>query len=145
MSANNKKTENETLKNSNSKNKANPPLTTKINQNPSNKFNSKHRKTQVFNNFACSRKNLKVTSWNCNSYRAHQTEIGSFLEKNRPDILCLQEINLNDQEANFLLDFKGYDTYYKCRHTRSGGGVALVVSKSLSYSDLDQEVEKALA
>jgi hypothetical protein len=111
------------------------------------KISNKNKRSNdtVISNFACQKKNLNIISWNCRSAKAHLTEITAFLNLKRPDILCLQETNLNDQEANFFLDFTGYDTYFKCRDNKDGGGVALIISKSLSYSDLDLAFEKQLS
>ena len=35
---------------------------------------------------------VKIATWNVNGIRARQTQLLEFVERERPDVLCLQEI-----------------------------------------------------
>ena len=53
---------------------------------------------------------MKIISWNVNGIRAAMKKgLPVFLKKERPDILCLQEIKINDAaRAKEQFDFKNY-------------------------------------
>jgi len=72
---------------------------------------------------------LKIATWNVNGIRARQTQVQEFLERERPDVLCLQEIKAAvDQLPVWLCDLEGYWCYW---HGGKGySGVGLHVSKT---------------
>lgn len=41
---------------------------------------------------------MKIVSWNLNSIRARLEHVTSWLEENKPDLLCLQETKVRDEE-----------------------------------------------
>ena len=52
---------------------------------------------------------MKIATWNVNGIRARQSELQDFLERERPDVLCLQEIKASlDQLPLWLADTEGY-------------------------------------
>ena len=69
---------------------------------------------------------MKVATWNVNGIRARQSELQQFLEREQPDVLCLQEIKASlDQLPVWICDLEGYACYW---HGGKGySGVALHV------------------
>ncbi|MDB4986470.1 MAG: exodeoxyribonuclease Xth [Myxococcaceae bacterium] len=72
---------------------------------------------------------LKLTTWNVNGVRARKAELPTFLDRERPDVLCLQEIKAGaDKVPPELLELPGY---WSCWHGHKGySGVALLLSKA---------------
>jgi exodeoxyribonuclease-3 len=72
---------------------------------------------------------VKIVTWNVNGIRARQTEIQAFIEREQPDVLCLQEIKAAlDQLPVWLLDL---ESYHCCWHGGKGySGVGLHVRTS---------------
>jgi exodeoxyribonuclease-3 len=74
---------------------------------------------------------MKLATWNVNGIRARQAQVEEWIERERPDVVCLQEIKATpDQIPLFLCEIEGY----WCRwHGGKGySGVALHVSRSFS-------------
>jgi exodeoxyribonuclease-3 len=71
---------------------------------------------------------VKIATWNVNGIRARQTEVQAFIEREQPDVLCLQEIKASiDQLPVWLCDIEGYWCYW---HGGKGySGVSLHVRK----------------
>ncbi len=76
---------------------------------------------------------MKIATWNVNGIRARQAQVQEFLDRERPDVLCLQEIKAApDQLPAWLCEIEGY---WCCWHGGKGySGVALHVSKA-SYPE----------
>jgi exodeoxyribonuclease III len=74
---------------------------------------------------------MKIATWNVNGIRARQLEVQQFVERERPDILCLQEIKASSEQVPAALcEMEGYWCYW---HGGKGySGVGLHVSKALS-------------
>jgi exodeoxyribonuclease-3 len=72
---------------------------------------------------------VKIATWNVNGIRARQAEIEQFIERERPDVLCLQEIKASiDQLPVWLVDLEGYWCHW---HGGKGySGVGLHASKA---------------
>jgi exodeoxyribonuclease-3 len=72
---------------------------------------------------------LKIATWNVNGIRARQAQIHELIDKQQPDVLCLQEIKASiDQLPLWLCDLEGYWCYW---HGGKGySGVALHVRKA---------------
>jgi exodeoxyribonuclease III len=75
--------------------------------------------------------NFTIATWNVNGLRARQAQVQEWLERQRPDVACLQEIKATpDQIPAALWDMLGYWCYF---HGGKGySGVALLVSKALA-------------
>lgn len=71
---------------------------------------------------------MKLATWNVSGIRARQAQLQDFIERERPDILCLQEIKAAlDQLPVWLSEIEGYWCYW---HGGKGySGVALHVRK----------------
>ncbi len=67
---------------------------------------------------------MKIATWNVNGIRARQAEVQAWVERDRPDIVCLQEIKAaSDQVPAALCEMEGYWCYW---HGAKGySGVAL--------------------
>jgi exodeoxyribonuclease III len=76
---------------------------------------------------------MKIATWNVNGIRARQAQVQEFLDREQPDVLCLQEIKASvDQLPVWLCDIEGYWCYW---HGGKGySGVGLHVRKA-SYPD----------
>jgi len=73
---------------------------------------------------------VKIATWNVNGIRARQAQVQEFLDREKPAVLCLQEIKASvDQLPLWLIDLEGYWCYW---HGDKGySGVALHVRKDL--------------
>ena len=73
---------------------------------------------------------MKVATWNVNGIRARQAQVQEFLERERPDVVCLQEIKAGvDQLPVWLSELDGYWCYW---HGGKGySGVGLHVRKDI--------------
>ena len=72
---------------------------------------------------------FKIATWNVNGIRARQTQLQEFLDREQPDVLCLQEIKASlDQLPVWLCELEGYWCYW---HGGKGySGVGLHVRKA---------------
>jgi exodeoxyribonuclease III len=71
---------------------------------------------------------LKVTTWNVNGLRAREREVLAWIERERPDVLCLQEVKATREQVPATLSaVAGYFCYF---HGYKGySGVALLLSE----------------
>src|SRR5437016_10322055 len=74
---------------------------------------------------------MKIATWNVNGIRARQREVQDWIQRERPDVVCLQEIKAgSDQVPSALCEMQGYWCYW---HGGKGySGVALHVSKTFA-------------
>jgi exodeoxyribonuclease-3 len=72
---------------------------------------------------------MKVVTWNVNGIRARQVQVQELIDREQPDVLCLQEIKASiDQLPVWLCDIEGYWCYW---HGGKGySGVGLHVRKA---------------
>jgi len=74
---------------------------------------------------------MKIATWNVNGIRARQGQVQEWVERERPDIVCLQEIKaVSDQVPAALCEMEGYWCYW--HGTKGYSGVALHVRKEFS-------------
>ena len=74
---------------------------------------------------------MKIATWNVNGIRARAPQVEQFLDTERPDVLCLQEIKASRDQVPITL--AGRDDYWACWHGAGGySGVALLVHRDLS-------------
>jgi exodeoxyribonuclease-3 len=97
---------------------------------------------------------MKVVTWNVNGIRARELQLVEFIEREKPDILCLQELKAAPEQLPLsLVTPEGYTTYW---HGHKGySGVGLLLRKdtfgekpAFSHPDFDHEtriVEAATA
>jgi exodeoxyribonuclease-3 len=74
---------------------------------------------------------LKLATWNVNGIRARHAEVLEWIDSERPDVICLQELKASpDQVPITLCTMEGYWCYW---HGGKGySGVGLHVSKSIA-------------
>jgi len=71
---------------------------------------------------------LNIISWNVNGIRAVVRKgFIDFLKKEKPDILCLQEIKINDQKRELeKFDFKNYQEFWNSAKKPGYAGTAIL-------------------
>jgi exodeoxyribonuclease-3 len=74
---------------------------------------------------------MKVATWNVNGIRARQSQLQEWIEREQPDVVCLQEIKASlDQIPVWLCELDGYWCYW---HGAKGySGVALHVRQTVA-------------
>jgi len=77
---------------------------------------------------------MEIISWNVNGIRAAVKKgFTDFLKNKKPDILCLQEIKINDAaRAKEQFDFKGYQEYWHPAEKPGYSGTAILIRNDLS-------------
>jgi exodeoxyribonuclease III len=74
---------------------------------------------------------MKVATWNVNGIRARQSELQEWIEREQPDIVCLQEIKATqDQLPVWLCEIEGYWCYW--HGTKGYSGVGLHVRRTVA-------------
>ena len=73
---------------------------------------------------------MKVCTWNVNGVRAREAQVFEWLRREKPEVLCLQEIKASPHQVPVsLLEPEGYWAHW---HGEGGySGVALLISKEL--------------
>lgn len=74
---------------------------------------------------------MKIATWNVNGIRARQKEVLDFIARERPDVVCLQEIKASPDQLTFdLRDIEGYWGHW---HGGKGySGVALLFAHTFA-------------
>ena len=74
---------------------------------------------------------MKIATWTVNGIRARQAQLHEWIDRELPDVICLQEIKASlDQLPVWLCEIEGYWCYW---HGGGGySGVALHVSKRVA-------------
>ena len=74
---------------------------------------------------------MKITTWNVNGIRARAPQVEQWLDEQRPDVLCLQEVKANPDQVP--LSLAGRDDYWSCWHGARGySGVSMLVRRELA-------------
>ena len=67
---------------------------------------------------------MKIATWNVNGARAREAQLREFIDKEQPDVLCLQEIKASiDQLPMWLCEIEGYWCYWHGGKGYSGVGL----------------------
>ena len=74
---------------------------------------------------------MKVATWNVNGIRARQAQVQDWMDAEKPDVVCLQEIKASPEQLPvWLCELEGYWCYW---HGSKGySGVGLHVSKAIA-------------
>jgi exodeoxyribonuclease-3 len=72
---------------------------------------------------------LKIATWNVNGIRAREAQLCEWLERDRPDVLCLQELKATPEQIPARCSHDDYHVYW--HGMRAYSGVSLHVSKAL--------------
>jgi len=88
---------------------------------------------------------MRIYSWNVNGIRAvvRKGAIQEFMEKHKPDILCLQETKAEQGQAEF--DVSGYEEYWNSSKNKKGySGTAIFtkIKPLVIINDLPEEFVK---
>lgn len=77
---------------------------------------------------------MKLVSWNVNGIRAIMKKgFLDFLDKEKPDVLCLQEVKISDSaRLDARLDFPDYDEYWHSAKRPGYSGTAILVHKDFN-------------
>ena len=70
---------------------------------------------------------LRLLSWNVNGLRAvHRKGFLQWFSGERPDILCLQETKISEEQLSpDYREIEGYDSYFSCAERKGYSGVAI--------------------
>jgi exodeoxyribonuclease III len=69
---------------------------------------------------------MKVATWNVNGIRAREAQVIEWIERDRPDVICLQEIKAPpDKVPAVLCEMEGYWCYWHGQKAYSGVGLHL--------------------
>ena len=87
---------------------------------------------------------MKIATWNVNGIRARQTQFCEWLERDRPDVVCLQELKAEPAQVPAQCAHVDYHVYW--HGLRAYSGVSLHVRKDcfalapeFSHPDFDME------
>ena len=87
---------------------------------------------------------MKIATWNVNGFRAREKQFAEWLARDRPDVVCLQELKAERSQIPELPGLAGYDSYW--HGLRAYSGVSLHVKKGVleaapafSHPDFDME------
>ena len=68
---------------------------------------------------------MKIVTWNVNSVRAREERLLKFLDREQPDVVCLQELKVTEDDFPFLtVESAGYRAQVYAQKTYNG--VAIV-------------------
>jgi exodeoxyribonuclease-3 len=88
---------------------------------------------------------VKIATWNVNGIRARQAQVQEFIDREAPDVLCLQETKASiDQLPVWLCDIEGYWCYWHGGKGYSGVGLHVRRSRAperpgFEHPDFDYE------
>jgi len=72
---------------------------------------------------------MRIATWNVNGIRAREAQLCDWLERDRPDIVCLQELKATPEQVPARCSHVDYHVYW--HGMRAYSGVSLHVSKAL--------------
>jgi exodeoxyribonuclease-3 len=89
---------------------------------------------------------MKIATWNVNGIRARAAQVCEFLERERPDVLCLQELKADSAQVPEQCKVGGYHAYWHGSKMKAYSGVSLHMTESafaappaFSHPDFDME------
>ena len=77
---------------------------------------------------------MKIATWNVNGIRARQAQFCEWLERDRPDVVCLQELKAEPEQIPRQCHYTDYQVYW--HGLRAYSGVSLHVRKGLFETDV---------
>jgi exodeoxyribonuclease III len=87
---------------------------------------------------------MKLATWNVNGIRARQTQFCEWIERDRPDVVCLQELKAEPHQIPQQCNHADYHVYW--HGLRAYSGVSMHIRKGLfgtvpafSHPDFDME------
>jgi len=85
---------------------------------------------------------LKIMSWNINGIRAViKKGFLDFLKEEKPDILCLQEIKIDDTARNKEnFDFPNYEEFWNSAERKGYSGTMILIKNSLKKEIISKKI-----
>ena len=87
---------------------------------------------------------MKIATWNVNGIRARQAQVREWLERDRPDVVCLQELKAEPAQIPEQVKLEDYHVYW--HGLRAYSGVSLHIRKGVfdaepafSHPEFDME------
>ena len=87
---------------------------------------------------------MKIATWNVNGVRARQAQLREWMERDRPDVVCLQELKAEPSQIPEQVKLQDYHAYW--HGFRAYSGVSLHIRKGLfdaepvfSHPEFDME------
>src|SRR5687767_13855839 len=72
---------------------------------------------------------MKIATWNVNGIRARGAQLCEWLERDQPDVVCLQELKATPEQVPEPCKLVDYHAYW--HGARAYSGVSLHIKKSL--------------
>ncbi len=94
---------------------------------------------------------MKIATWNVNGIRAREAQLRDWVQRDRPDVVCLQEIKANPSQVPALLfDLGEYWCYWHGETSYSGVALlarrdALTERPAFSHPPFDRECRVVVA
>jgi exodeoxyribonuclease-3 len=89
---------------------------------------------------------MRIATWNINGLRSAQEQVVSFLESEKIDILCLQEIKVDEKRlSDDIRNFDGYQSYWFHAEKPGYSGVAVYTKlkpKKIEYGMDNKEFDR---
>ena len=88
---------------------------------------------------------MKITTWNVNGIRAREAQLLEWVQREKPDVICLQEVKASPEDVPAsLCNLEGYWCYWHGYKGYSGVGLHLrkelfPVRPSFSHPPFDNE------
>jgi exodeoxyribonuclease III len=89
---------------------------------------------------------MKIATWNVNGIRARAAQVCEFLEKEKPDVLCLQELKAGMDQVPEQCKVTGYHIYWHGSTLKAYAGVSLHINQNVfgeapafSHPEFDME------
>jgi exodeoxyribonuclease-3 len=87
---------------------------------------------------------MRIATWNVNGIRARQAQLAEWLRRERPDVVCLQELKAQSDQIPDLCKLPEYHAYWHGRKGYSGVSLHLhrdvfPVDPTFSHPDFDME------
>src|SRR5882672_335876 len=76
---------------------------------------------------------MKIATWNVNGVRARQAQLREWMERDRPDVVCLQELKAEVSQIPEQVKLEDYHAYW--HGFRAYSGVSLHIRKGLFDTD----------
>jgi len=83
---------------------------------------------------------MKIITWNINGYRSAEktNNVEKFIQKNHPDIICLQEIKMNHP----VLNEYGYHCYYNFAEKKGYSGTMIFTKEKPLHVNYDTGLDR---
>ena len=78
---------------------------------------------------------MKIATWNVNGIRARAAQFCEWLERDRPDVVCLQELKADASQVPAQCAHADYHVYWHGSSVRAYSGVSLHLSKKAFVED----------